>query len=248
MYVSPFWSFEPDSVKANEMAVALKPAREHSHRLSAYQRRANDFYPTPSELAISLALGLSRIGLDLPRVALDPCGGDGALRRSLAPFGVDVRLSDLFPERYLGADGYASSQPLNAAEPEHLSRALELAGAACTGIITNTPHNTVEACAIVSNLIALAEGQHVDFVAALFRSIWGAEPGRLAYFNRPSFFGKILCCWRPRWIAGTKKNPMHAYAWYVWRKEPRSGPSLKVRVGRHETITALSAVYLSMRG
>ena len=25
---------------------------------------------------------------------------------------------------------------------------------------------------------------------------------------------------------------MHAYAWYVWRKEPRSGPSFKVRVGR----------------
>ena len=25
---------------------------------------------------------------------------------------------------------------------------------------------------------------------------------------------------------------MHAYAWYVWRKEPRSGPSLKVRVGK----------------
>ena len=33
---------------------------------------------------------------------------------------------------------------------------------------------------------------------------------------------------------------MHAYAWYVWRKEPRSGPSLKVRVGRRETIATLS--------
>src|SRR6476660_3877722 len=29
---------------------------------------------------------------------------------------------------------------------------------------------------------------------------------------------------------------MHAYAWYVWRKEPRHGPSLKVRVGRREAI------------
>jgi integrase len=67
-----------------------------------------------------------------------------------------------------------------------------------------------------------------------------AEPGRLAYFKRPSFFGEILCCWRPRWIPGTKKSPMHAYACYVWRKEPRSGPSLKVRVGRRETIAALS--------
>jgi DNA-binding CsgD family transcriptional regulator len=49
-----------------------------------------------------------------------------------------------------------------------------------------------------------------------------AEPGRLAYFKRPSFFGEILCCWRPRWIAGTKKSPMHADAWYVWRKEHRA--------------------------
>ena len=78
----------------------------------------------------------------------------------------------------------------------------------------------------------------LNFVAALFRSIWGAEPGRLAYFNRPSFFGEILCCWRPRWIVGSTGSPMHAYAWYVWRKEPRSGPSLKVRVGKSEAIAA----------
>jgi hypothetical protein len=44
--------------------------------------------------------------------------------------------------------------------------AFELAGADCTAVVTNTPHNTREACAIVSNLIALVEGQHVDFAAA----------------------------------------------------------------------------------
>jgi hypothetical protein len=87
------------------VTIALKPARQHGYRLSAYERKANDLYPTPSDLAVSLALGLKRIGLDLPRVALDPCGGDGALRRCLAPFGVDVRLSDLYPELYPAADG-----------------------------------------------------------------------------------------------------------------------------------------------
>ena len=148
------------------MTTALKPARLHSYRLSAYERKPNDFYPTPSELAISLAMGLSRLGLDLPRVALDPCGGDGALRRSLAHFGVDVRLSDLYPERYLGADGYIASQPLDAAEPAKLGHALTLAGPNCAAIITNTPHNTAEACAIVRNLVALVEEQQVYFVAA----------------------------------------------------------------------------------
>jgi hypothetical protein len=100
------------------MTSALKCRHQHSYRLSAYERKANDFYPTPSELAISLAMGLTRLGLDLPRVALDPCGGDGALRRSLMAFGVDVRLSDLYPEMYPAADGYVTRQPLDAAEPE----------------------------------------------------------------------------------------------------------------------------------
>jgi hypothetical protein len=48
------------------MTMALKPAREHGYRLSAYARKENDFYPTPSDLAIGLALGLPRLGLDLP--------------------------------------------------------------------------------------------------------------------------------------------------------------------------------------
>jgi hypothetical protein len=80
------------------MMTARQCRHQHSYRLSAYERKPNDFYPTPSELGISLALGLSRRGLDLPRVALDPCGGDGALRGSLAPFGVDMRLTDLILE------------------------------------------------------------------------------------------------------------------------------------------------------
>ena len=193
------------------MTSALQCRHQHNYRLSAYERKANDFYPTPSDLAISLALGLPRLGLDLPRVALDPCGGDGALRRSLAHFGVDVRFR------------------LHRNHDQH------------------APH-TNEACAIVRNLVALVEGQHVDFVAALFKSIWGAEPGRLSFFNRPSFYGEVLCCWRPRWIPGSRGSPMHAYAWYVWRKEPRNGPSLKVRVGRHEIITAMSAVSPPTRG
>ena len=60
------------------MTIALKPAHQHQHgyRLSAYERKENDFYPTPSDLAVGLALGLPRLGLDLPGVALDPCGGD----------------------------------------------------------------------------------------------------------------------------------------------------------------------------
>jgi hypothetical protein len=222
------------------MTPALIPVRLHGYRLSAYERKENDFYPTPSDLAAGLALGLQQLGLELPRIAIDPCGGDGALRRSLAPFGIDVRLSDLYPEMYPTADGYVTRKPLDPCEPEHLGHALELAGPACKAVITNTPHNTSEACAIIKNLLGLVEGQDVNLVAALFRSIWGAEPGRLPFFNLASFYGEIGCCWRPRWIAESKGSPIHSYSWYVWRRTPRSGPSLKVRIGPHEAVAALA--------
>ena len=245
----PTWFFQRGGSEGElKMTSALQCRHQHTYRSSVYERKPNDFYPTPSDLVVGLPLGLAKLGLGLPRFALDPCGGDGALRCGLAPFGIDVRLTDFYPDRYRGADGYVTAQPLDASEPDHLNSALEWAGAGCTAVVTNTPHNTDEACAIVRNLIALVEEQNVDFVAALFRSIWGAEPGRLPYLNRPSFFGEILCCWRPRWIVGSQGSPMHAYAWYVWRKEPRSGPSFKVRVGRSETIAALSAVNLPTVG
>jgi hypothetical protein len=87
----------------------VRQAPKHGYRLSAFERKDHDFYPTPADLAASLPLGLSRLGLGLPRVALDPCGGDGALRHGLASFGVDVRLTDLYPDKYSGADGYVAS-------------------------------------------------------------------------------------------------------------------------------------------
>jgi hypothetical protein len=37
---------------------------------------------------------------------------------------------------------------------------------------------------------------------------------------------------------------MHAYAWYVWRKTHRSGPSLKVRISKDESMACLGAVNL----
>ena len=187
------------------MTVALNPAGMHNYRLSAYKRNANDFYPTPPDLVVALALGLPRLGLERPHVALDPCGGDGALRRSLALFDVDVRLSDLYPEKYDDSEGYVTNQPLDASDSKYMDFAFSLAGPDCTAIITNTPHNTKEACAIVRNLIGLVEKERIDFGAALFRSIWGAEPGRLPFFNRLSFCGEILCCWRARWIAEAKE-------------------------------------------
>jgi hypothetical protein len=101
-------------------------------------------------------------------------------------------------------------------------------------------HNANEACAIVKNLIALVEGQHVDLVAACSSQSGAPSQGDCPISTGHRFYGEIL----PRWIPGTKESPMHAYTWYVWRKRPRSGPSLKVRIGKPELAAFLAALDL----
>jgi hypothetical protein len=80
----------------------------------------------------------------------------------------------------------------------------------------------------------------VDLVAALFKSIWAPSQGDCPISTGRRFYDEIL----PRWIPGTKESPMHAYTWYVWRKRPRSGPSLKVRIGKPELAAFLAALDL----
>ena len=120
------------------------------------------------------------------------------LNRRLQTAGQTARLEALETEYAAsGARGEAWRQAeLDASEPEQLQHAFELAGG-CTAIVTNTPHNTKEASAVVENLIALVEEQRVELVAALFRSIWGAEPGRLCistgrHFTAKSFAVGVL--------------------------------------------------------
>jgi hypothetical protein len=46
-----------------------------------HDRRANDFYPTPADLADGLLAGLLRAGLKLPTPIHDPCASDWAVAR-----------------------------------------------------------------------------------------------------------------------------------------------------------------------
>jgi hypothetical protein len=133
-------------------------------------------------------LGLPRLGLDLPRVALDPCGGDGALRRCLAPFGVDVRLSDLYPEMYPIVDGCVTRKPLDASDPEHLRNAFDLA-AVSTAIITNAPHNTKEGMFAVLSMFASDQPSHFGPTARRDR---GALPHGIARPQTDSAIATLL--------------------------------------------------------
>jgi hypothetical protein len=60
IYADLPWRFEPTGKRRLEMVTALKPAGQHSYRLSAYERKPNSFYAGASDAAVSLLLGLPR--------------------------------------------------------------------------------------------------------------------------------------------------------------------------------------------
>lgn len=199
----------------DELDAQPTPGRTNKLHASAFERRALDFYETPVDLLDALVVGLQRLGLPLPAVALDPCGGAGAIRRALAVHGVDVRLTDIAPQAYAGTPGYVSQDPLDATKLDHLCRAVSLSGS--RAVITNTPYGKL-AQPIARNLVSLVETGELDMAALLFSSLWSGAGERASLFDSITYTGRIDCLWRPEWIAGTGGGGTMPFSWFVWSR------------------------------
>jgi hypothetical protein len=113
----------------NSAPKRTESAGPQSPRVSLKRLRAGGrrFLSDAADPVAGLAVGLPQLRIELPRIALDPWGGDGALSRGLSPFGIDVRLTDLYP-RHPAADGYVTRELLDAGHAESLRFSLEQSG------------------------------------------------------------------------------------------------------------------------
>jgi hypothetical protein len=202
-----------------------------------YKRAKNDHYATPQDLIAALVIGLAKLHAALPGdgPVLDPCGGAGALRDGLQRHGVDVRLTDAYPEDY-PAKGYATLKRLDATQFENLLEAVRLVGA--KAIVTNPPYRTAIAPRIVSNMVELVEAGEVSLAAVLVPREWVAAQGRVEMFDRPSYWGEIIPAWRPRWIAGTDAGGKTSSSWVVWRRPLPDARVVHVAKGEAEALVA----------
>lgn len=196
-----------------------KPARTNKLHASTHARRPLDHYATPADLCDALVVGVVRLGLVLPAVALDPCGGAGAIRRALTAHGVDVRLTDIAPEVYAGTEGYISQEPLDATRIDHLRQAVSVAGVRT--VISNTPYGQL-AQPIARNLVSLVETGELDMVALLFSALWAGAGERVPLFDSVAYSGRIDCLWRPEWIEGTGGGGTMPFSWFVWSRQPNA--------------------------
>jgi hypothetical protein len=205
----------------------------HDFRRSAYARLECDFYPTPAVVTRGLVAGLQQVGVPLPKLALDPCGGDGAIRRALKPFGCDVRLTDLYPQFYC-RDGYLAQIPLDARRVEDLRVALALAS--IRAMITNGPRGR-DGPQIARAVVDLVVAGELDFAAMLFRPTWADEKGRMPLLRSGVFHAEINLCWRTVWFDPgpdeKASQPMHTSSWFIFSRAAGRHP-LRISVLKEE--------------
>lgn len=155
-----------------------------------YERRDNDWYPTPPEVTEALIPYIRQYG-----TIWEPACGDGAMAKVLRHHFRCVYASDIADRGY----GDAGINFLNCGHDE-------------TAIVTNPPFNLSEE--FVRHALTLTH-QRQGYVAMLLRHEWDCAKTRSYLFQYP-FARKVVLTWRPRWIADSTGSPRHNYAWYIW--------------------------------
>lgn len=192
---------------------------------AAHEKRPHQHYPTPPDLAQALPRGLSLAGIKLPQPLYDPCHGEGALLDALGGFGFG---SDLHPEAYRRRTRVWAT-PVDASDPEALESVLGVS----RSIVTNPPYGR-DAEPIVRASVKLVEAGRIELAAFLLPVPWEAAGGRADLMNAVRI--RIVCCWRPVWIAGTDGGGKMSFVWLVWARLPHVQHSISFYLRRPDIV------------
>jgi hypothetical protein len=135
----------------------------------------------------------------------EPAAGSGELACALRDAGYAVTATDGFdpavPVDFLHAVPRASIPPI---------------------LCTNPPFNDLDLW-ILHALALLDDGKLAAVILLLRNDHFGAAC-RAAQLNRAS--RRVTCCWRTRWIAGSKTGPRFWFEWVTWlpRRRDSQGP------------------------
>lgn len=171
-------------------------------RNSGYERKPNDYYPTPDWVTEAL---FDYVDLKPYNMIWEPACGDGAMQRVI---------QRLCPGKLVfGSD----------IEFDFLARSEKAWQVPC--IITNPPYSHAEA--FVHQALCLTR-DHDGMVAMLLSNEFDTAKGRSYLFANKRFAKKIVLTQRIMWFepkpGEKRKSPTSNHAWYVWdwKNEKRS--------------------------
>ena len=173
-----------------------------------YERRPDDFYPTPPWVTHALLNSVKLRG-----DVWEPACGDGAISEVLLAHGYLVVSSDIAARGY----GMAGRDFL----AEDLIHPLGWRRVPLT-IFTNPPYGELAKAFIehALNLMRPVGGQVVMLLNHGFDCSAGVAP---LFQDCAAFDAKLTLRGRIRWIEGTKGSPAHHHAWYIWDWGRRPG-------------------------
>jgi hypothetical protein len=166
-------------------------------RNSGYDRKADDFYPTPSWVTETI---LPYIPNGIKRI-WEPSAGKGAMLDvfSAANFGVLGTDLNECAEKHIAAKDFLAVDEL----PEWVE-----------AIITNPPYD--KAAKFIEKALNISEGRNV-FIAFLLREDFDCAKGRRHLFGEcADFYAKVVLTKRIKFFDGPS-SPSENHSWYVWR-------------------------------
>jgi hypothetical protein len=159
------------------------------------RRNGTDYWPTPPCLIEAL---VGRVAPTLPTATFwEMCAGDGRVASALRAAGYRAIASDIDPR----GEGIARIDFLHE-EPS------EPGLIACS----NPPNNQLTA--FITRGLQLLDSDRIAGLVLLVRCDVLAAASRAPAFNRANSI--FMCCWRPRWIAGSDGNGRWSNAWISW--------------------------------
>jgi hypothetical protein len=166
----------------------------------------NEFWPTPPCLRAAL---VARVLEGLPEDAVIwECGaGNGALGDAIAATGRRVIMTDIDPQR-------RDIRRHDVFDPPPSDTVGTIA-------VTNLPWSEERLDPFLARLLFLLDSGHLRGVVLLLRIDHTGAARRADIMNRA--VAKLTCCWRPRWIPGTKGNGRWWCVWVTWLAS-ESGP------------------------
>lgn len=204
-----------------------------------YARIDNDLYPTPVKFVGCLA---EHVALS-PTKWWEPAVGEGHIALEVERLTRrKVEMSDIVR--------YPAMANAEMTVADFLT--MEKAPDGVNGIITNPPYLTVDvegdpdwqylkslaqrygmkrlkkvslAELFLRHAIALMKPVN-GMVAMFLRNEFDCGKQRMDLFRGPSFYMKIVCTERPRWIEGSTGSPRHNYSWFVFTHLNEEGTPL----------------------
>lgn len=181
-----------------------------SQRVSGYERREADYYPTPAWVVDALAEHVVLRN----KIIWEPAAGEGQMVRALEAHGASVIATDLTPRPEIRVEAHDFTQ---------FGAPLCVPTSAKIGVVTNPPYGTQGVLAEKFIERSLAATIDHGFVAMLLAVDFDSGSTRARFFaDCPRFAGKIVLTKRIKWFEdpGKKSTPSANHAWFLWQTAP----------------------------